>query len=47
VAAASSSLLRRLRDIAEWFSGLFASAAEFDAFFSAITERSDLVAARR
>ena len=40
-------LLRRLRDVAERFRDLFASAAEFDAFFPAISVRTDLVAARR
>jgi hypothetical protein len=40
-------LLRRLRDVAERFRGLFASAAEFDAFFPAISARTDLDAARR
>jgi DNA polymerase elongation subunit (family B) len=40
-------LLRRLRDVAERFRDLFESAAEFDAFFPAISARTDLVAARR
>jgi hypothetical protein len=40
-------LLRRLRDVAERFRDLFATAAEFDAFFPAISARTDLVAARR
>jgi DNA polymerase elongation subunit (family B) len=40
-------LLRRLRDVAERFRDLFASSAEFDAFFPAISPRTDLAAARR
>jgi DNA polymerase I len=40
-------LLRRLREIAERFRNLFASEAEFDAFFPAISARTDLVAARQ
>ncbi len=39
-------LLRRLRDVAERFRALFASDAEFDAFFPALTARTDLAAAR-
>lgn len=39
-------LLRRLREVAERFRGLFYSDAEFDAFFPAITARTDLLAAR-
>jgi DNA polymerase elongation subunit (family B) len=40
-------LLRRLRDVAERFRPLFATAAEFDAFFPPISARTDLIAARR
>ncbi|MFN8594468.1 MAG: 3'-5' exonuclease [Thermomicrobiales bacterium] len=40
-------LLRRLRDVAERFRELFATQAEFDAFFPAITARTDLTAARQ
>ncbi|MDQ3227894.1 MAG: DNA polymerase [Chloroflexota bacterium] len=39
-------LLRRLRDVAERFRALFTSDSEFDAFFPAISTRTDLVAAR-
>ena len=39
-------LLRRLRDVAERFRALFATDAEFEAFFPALTARTDLVAAR-
>ena len=39
-------LLRRLREVAERFRALFGSDAEFDAFFPALTARTDLVAAR-
>jgi DNA polymerase, archaea type len=40
-------LLRRLRDIAERFRTLFPTESEFDAFFPAISARTDLVAARK
>ena len=40
-------LLRRLRDVAERFRDLFATDAEFDAFFPAISARTDLLAARQ
>ena len=40
-------LLRRLRDVAERFRAVFASDAEFDAFFPSLTARTDLAAARR
>jgi DNA polymerase elongation subunit (family B) len=40
-------LLKRLRDVAERFRDLFATQAEFDAFFPAISARTDLAAARR
>lgn len=40
-------LLRRLRDVAERFRDLFTSQAEFEAFFPAITARTDLAAARQ
>jgi DNA polymerase elongation subunit (family B) len=40
-------LLKRLREVAERFRDLFPSAAEFDAFFPAISARTDLVAARQ
>jgi hypothetical protein len=40
-------LLRRLRGVAERFRDLFATEAEFDAFFPAISVRTDLFAARR
>jgi DNA polymerase I len=40
-------LLRRLRDVAERFRDLFVSDAEFDAFFPAITMRTDMAAARQ
>ncbi|MDQ3466917.1 MAG: ribonuclease H-like domain-containing protein, partial [Chloroflexota bacterium] len=39
-------LLRRLHDVAERFRGLFATAAEFEAFFPNLTTRTDLDAAR-
>jgi DNA polymerase, archaea type len=39
-------LLRRLRDVAERFRDLFDTAAEFDAFFPAISVRTDMTAAR-
>jgi hypothetical protein len=42
----SGYLLRRLRDVAERFRGLFASDAEFDAFFPPLSARTDLAAAR-
>ncbi|MDQ3410503.1 MAG: ribonuclease H-like domain-containing protein [Chloroflexota bacterium] len=41
-----SYLLRRLHDVAERFDGLFSSNADFDAFFPALTARTDLEAAR-
>lgn len=41
-----SYLLRRLHDVAERFDGLFSSDLEFDAFFPALTARTDLEAAR-
>jgi DNA polymerase I len=40
-------LLRRLRDVAERFRDLFTSDAEFDAYFPAITMRTDMDAARQ
>ena len=40
-------LLKRLRDVAERFRDLFATQAEFDAFFPAISARTDLAAARQ
>ena len=40
-------LLRRLRDVAERFRDLFESTAEFEAFFPAISVRTDMSAARR
>lgn len=40
-------LLRRLRDVAERFRDLFGSDSEFDAFFPAITMRTDMDAARK
>jgi hypothetical protein len=40
-------LLRRLRDVAERFHDLFESNAEFEAFFPAISVRTDMTAARR
>ena len=40
-------LLRRLRDVAERFRDLFQSTAEFEAFFPAISVRTDMIAARR
>ena len=40
-------LLRRLRDVAERFRDLFESTAEFEAFFPAISARTDMTAARR
>jgi DNA polymerase elongation subunit (family B) len=40
-------LLRRLRDVAERFRDLFESTAEFEAFFPAISVRTDMIAARR
>ena len=43
----SAYLLRRLRDVAERFRTLFATDAEFDAFFPAISARTDLAAARQ
>jgi DNA polymerase elongation subunit (family B) len=39
-------LLRRLRDVAERFRALFPTDAEFDAFFPALSARTDLEAAR-
>lgn len=39
-------LLKRLRDVAERFRDLFATQAEFDAFFPAVSPRTDLAAAR-
>ena len=39
-------LLRRLRDVVERFRTLFATDAEFDAFFPALSARTDLAAAR-
>jgi DNA polymerase, archaea type len=39
-------LLRRLRDVAERFRALFATDAEFEAFFPALSARTDLEAAR-
>jgi DNA polymerase elongation subunit (family B) len=39
-------LLRRLRDVAERFRALFPTDAEFDAFFPAISARTDLAAAK-
>ncbi|MCA9878679.1 MAG: hypothetical protein KC442_12885, partial [Thermomicrobiales bacterium] len=39
-------LLKRLRDVAERFRPLFATQAEFDAFFPAISARTNLAAAR-
>jgi len=39
-------LLRRLHDVAERFRAIFATDAEFEAFFPALTARTDLVAAR-
>lgn len=39
-------LLRRLRDVAERFRSLFSSDAEFEAFFPALSTRTDLEAAR-
>ena len=39
-------LLRRLRDVAERFRGVFASDAEFAAFFPPLSARTDLAAAR-
>ena len=39
-------LLRRLRDVAERFRDLFESTAEFEAFFPAISVRTDMIAAR-
>ena len=41
-----SYLLRRLRDVAERFEGLFESEAEFNAFFPSVSARTDLSAAR-
>jgi DNA polymerase, archaea type len=38
-------LLKRLRDVAERFRDLFATQAEFDAFFPAVSTRTDLAAA--
>jgi DNA polymerase I len=43
----SAYLLRRLREVAERFRTLFATDAEFDAFFPAISARTDLAAARQ
>ncbi|MCC7021916.1 MAG: hypothetical protein IT338_03770 [Thermomicrobiales bacterium] len=43
----SAYLLRRLREVAERFRALFASASEFDAFFPAISARTDLAVARQ
>jgi DNA polymerase elongation subunit (family B) len=40
-------LLRRLREVAERFRALFASQSEFDAFFPAISARTDLEVARQ
>jgi DNA polymerase, archaea type len=40
-------LLRRLRDVAERFRDLFASDAEFNAYFPAISMRTDMKAARQ
>jgi hypothetical protein len=40
-------LLRRLREVAERFRPLFASDPEFEAFFPAISARTDLAAARQ
>ncbi len=40
-------LLRRLRDVAERFRDLFESTAEFEAFFPAISVRTDMTAARQ
>ena len=37
-------LLRRLRDVAERFRRTFENAAEFDAFFPAISVRTDMTA---
>lgn len=42
----SGYLLKRLREVAERFRPLFPSQAEFDAFFPAITNRTNLSAAR-
>jgi hypothetical protein len=42
-----SYLLRRLRDVAERFDGLFDSEAEFSAFFPSLSTRTDLEAARQ
>ena len=39
-------LLRRLRDVAERFRPLFATDAEFEAFFPAVSARTNLQAAR-
>lgn len=39
-------LLRRLREVAERFDGLFDSASEFNAFFPSISAKTDLDAAR-
>jgi DNA polymerase elongation subunit (family B) len=41
-----SYLLRRLHDVAERFTGLFESDAEFNAFFPSLSARTDLEAAR-
>ena len=43
----TNDLLRRLRDVAERFRDLFASDAEFDAYFPAISMRTDMDAARQ
>jgi hypothetical protein len=40
-------LLKRLRDVAERFRDLFLTQAAFDAFFPAVSARTDLAAARR
>lgn len=41
-----SYLLRRLRDVAERFEGLFDSEADFNAFFPSVSARTNLTAAR-